>query len=351
MQLPGDPQRYPARRRFARARCGSAFARWAPAPPSAPARGRRVRHGAAASAVALAVALTGCSTGASADDATGSGVAESPTGAIRVVASTNVWGDIAAAVGGDHVDVTSLITDASQDPHEFEPSGRDELAVSHADVVVVNGGGYDDFLDRMVHALGTQPTVIAATAAAADVSSVHSDNEHLWFDLDAVRSVADAIADTYSTIDPAHATDFHSAASAFDDSLTPVRDAIAAVRTAHAGTSVAVTEPLPLYLIEAAGLDNVTPADFSEAIEEGIDVSPSELSEVLALFTEHRVKLLVYNDQSVSGQTEQVLAAAQRSDIAVLPVGETLPEGQHYQQWMGGIVGTLAADLDRRAEP
>jgi zinc/manganese transport system substrate-binding protein len=114
---------------------------------------------------------------------------------------------------------------------------------------------------------------------------------------------------------------------------------------------VAVTEPLPLYLIEAAGLDNVIPADFSEAIEEGIDVSPSELSGVLALFTEHRVKLLVYNDQSVSGQTEQVIAAAQRSDIAVLPVGETLPEGQHYQQWMGGIVGTLAADLDRRAEP
>jgi zinc/manganese transport system substrate-binding protein len=296
--------------------------------------------------VAAAVALTSCSAGAR----SGSGVADGPAGTIRVVASTNVWGDIAAAVGGDHADVTSLITEASQDPHEFEPSGRDELAVSHADIVVANGGGYDDFLDRMVHALGTRPTVITATDAAIGVPSVHPDNEHLWFDLDAVAAVADAIAAAYSAADPAHAADFSSAASAFDDSLTPVRDAIAAVRAAHAGTPVAITEPLPLYLVEAAGLDNVTPADFSEAIEEGIDVSPSELSGTLALFTERRVKLLIYNDQSASGQTEQVLAAAQRSDVPVLPVGETLPEGQHYQQWLGGIVDALAADLDGRAE-
>jgi zinc/manganese transport system substrate-binding protein len=321
MQPSGDPQRHSARRR------------------SAPL--------VIALVAALVAALAGCATGTRAGAAPHSD-GEFP--AIRVVASTNVWGDIAAAVGGDHVDVTSLITDAAQDPHEFEPSGRDELAVSRADVVVVNGGGYDDFLDRMVHALRTQPTVITATDAAASVPSVHSDNEHLWFDLDAVASVADALADTYSTIDPAHTTDFRSAAKAFDNSLAPVRNAIAAVRTAHAGTPVAITEPLPLYLVEAAGLDNVTPEQFSEAIEEGIDVSPSELSDTVALFTDRRVDLLVYNDQSASGQTEQVLAAARRSDVPVLPVGETLPAGQHYQQWIGGIVGALAADLDGKAE-
>jgi zinc/manganese transport system substrate-binding protein len=202
----------------------------------------------------------------------------------------------------------------------------------------------------MIDALGTQPVVITAADAASGLPSVSPDNEHLWLNLDAVAAVADAIATVYAKVDPAHASDFHSAATAFDASLQPVRDAIDAVRAARQGAPVAITEPLPLYLIEAAGLDNVTPEAFSEAVEEGIDVSPSELSDTLALFTDHRADLLVYNEQSVSGQTEQVLAAAQRSGIPVLPVEETLPQGQHYQQWMSGIVSALADDLGAKAE-
>lgn len=302
-------------------------------------------------AAALIAALAGCaSSDGGAPGAPDSSARAGAPAMIRVVASTNVWGDIAATVGGDHVDVTSLINDASQDPHDFEPSGRDELAVSRAQVVIGNGGGYDDFLGRMIDAVGAHPVVVTAVDVAADAPAVSPDNEHLWFNLDAAASVAHAIAAAYATVDPTHAAEFRSAAEVFDQSLRPVRDAIEAVRAAHAGTPVAITEPLPLYLIEAAGLDNVTPAEFSEAIEEGIDVSPSELSGTLALFTDHRVKLLAYNDQSASGQTEQVLAAAQRNGIPVLPVGETLPAGQHYQQWMSGIVTALAADLNGRAE-
>ena len=312
---------------------------------------RRAAPIALVATLALAAALAGCGATSTGVNGEGSGgpVSGGPA-AIRVVASTNVWGDVAQAVGAGHVDVISLINDASQDPHEFEPSSRDELAVSRADVVIANGGGYDDFLGRMIDTLGARPVVVTATDAAAHVPSVSPDNEHLWFDLDAVAAVADAIAHAYASADPAHASDFQSAAREFDTSLQPVRDRIAAVRAEHEGAPVAITEPLPMYLIEAAGLRNVTPAAFSEAVEEGIDVSPAELSDTLALVTERRAALLVYNDQSVSGQTEQVLAAARDSGVPVLPVAETLPEGQHYQKWMSGIVTALAADLDGKAE-
>lgn len=332
MPIHDDPPRRPVRAPIVRA-----------------ARSRRGAPVALAVAAALAAALAGCgATSGESGDGTGGSSASAPA-AIRVVASTNVWGDIAQAVGAGHADVTSLINDASQDPHEFEPSGRDELAMSHADVVVANGGGYDDFLGRMIDTLDERPVVITATDAASGVASVSPDNEHLWFDLDAVVAVADAIAAAYATADPVHTGDFRSAAGGFAASLQPVRDEIAAVRAAHEGAPVAITEPLPMYLIEAAGLHNVTPAAFSEAVEEGIDVSPAELSDTLALITEGRADLLVYNDQSVSGQTEQVLAEARRSGVPVLPVAETLPEGQSYQQWMGGIVTALAADLAGKA--
>lgn len=268
---------------------------------------------------------------------------------ISVVASTNVWGDIAAQVGGDSVAVTSLIHDPSQDPHSFQPSGRDELAVSRADVVIVNGGGYDDFLVQMLASAGDGATVITATEAAAHVPTIDPDNEHVWLNLDAVQAVAGELARAYSQLVPARADDFRTHLDTFDRSLDPIRAGISAVAAAHAGDPVAVTEPLPGYLLSAADLRDVTPSSFTEAVEEGVDVSPSDLISVLALFDEHRVKLLVFNEQAASSQAEQVLAAAKENGVAVMPVTELLPSGQHYQQWLAGMVDTLGELLGGQA--
>src|SRR4051812_20657941 len=105
---------------------------------------RTGRRGAAAAAVALVAAtvLAGCTdpSSAASDDR------------VAVVASTDVWGSVVEAVGGGHVAVTSLIDDPSRDPHEFQASVRDQLAVSRAAIVVENGGGYDDFMTRLVSA-------------------------------------------------------------------------------------------------------------------------------------------------------------------------------------------------------
>lgn len=266
---------------------------------------------------------------------------QQPDGRLSVVASTNVWGDIAAQIGGDHVTVTSLIDDPSQDPHTFQPSGRDELAVSRASVVIVNGGGYDDFLVQMLASVGKSATVITATTVAAKLASFDPDNEHLWLNVDAVRAVADAIADAFAARDPATASAIQANAKAFDSSLDPLRATMSTIASRYSGTPVAVTEPLPDYLLHTAGLANVTPPSFTEAMEEGVDVSPSDLATVLALFSEHRVKLLVYNEQSASGQAQQVLAAAHKNQVPVMSITELLPSGEHYQQWIADMVHTL----------
>lgn len=306
-------------------------------------------------AAATCLVCAACGSATAGDPASGAGSlagsgAPGNAAVLPVVASTNVWGDIAAQIGGRFVSVVSLIDDPSQDPHEFQPSGRDELAVSRAAVVIANGGGYDDFIGQMLSSVGHGQTVVTATVVAAHVPGVTAENEHVWLDPDAAIVVANAIAEAFATRDPARATAFHAAARTFAASLEPVTTTLAGIAERDAGTPVAVTEPLPLYLVAAAGLDNVTPEKFTEAVEEGIDVSPTDLATVLSLFEHHRVKLLLFNEQAASGQSEQVLGAAKRAGIGVLPLTEILPAGDTYQQWLRQLADSLSRLLAEAAQ-
>lgn len=264
---------------------------------------------------------------------------------ISVVASTTVWADVASQIGGDRVDTTALITDPGKDPHEFRPSGRDALAISRADVVIVNGGGYDDVLGQLLDAVGEGPVVVTAVKAAAQVPSVDPDNEHIWLDLDATAAVADRIAEVLAAVDPPHAREYTDAATTFNASLDPIRQQLAVVRDAHAGAPVLITEPLPAYLLAAAGLRNVTPPDLSEAIEEGVAVAPADMQRVFDLLADGDAVMVVYNKQALSKQAQAVIARARAAGIGVMGVSELLPAGERYQQWLREMVRALAAGL------
>lgn len=102
---------------------------------------------------------------------------------------------------------------------------------------------------------------------------------------------------------------------------------------------------MPLYLLDAIGLVDKTPAAFSKAIEDENDVSPVVLRDTLQLFADHRVKLLAYNEQTTGAETERVLAAAKHAGIPVVPVTETLPAGKHYLGWMQANVDAVGKAL------
>lgn len=295
--------------------------------------------------LAGAAMLAGCggpaAGGASPGDGS-AGEASAAPGPLAVVASTSVWGDIAAQIGGEQIAVTSLISDPSQDPHTFQPSGRDALAVSRASLIIVNGGGYDDVLDQMVAAVGQHATVLSAVQIAAAVPSVQPDNEHIWFDLDAVAAVADHIATALADRDPADANGFRERADTFISSLDPLRRQLAGIRADHAGAAIMTAEPLPAYLAAAAGLHDITPPAFAQAMEEGVDVSPADMREVLGTIANGTVRLLMYNRQSDSAQGDQLLAAARTAHVPVLLVDELLPAGEHYQAWIAGLLRETA---------
>ncbi len=291
------------------------------------------------SAVVLSLALAGC---ASTPAATSHG------GPIQVVASTNVYGDIASKIGGNLVKVDSIISDPSQDPHSYQADAQVQLALSKAQIVIENGGGYDDFVGTLLNGASNSKVVVlnASNISGYDQKPKTGQfNEHVWYDFPTMQKVADQIAASLTKIDASGATTFAANAKKFTDSLNTLMAEEASLKSNFAGQGAAITEPVPVYLLDACGLVDKTPKAFSSAIEAGTDVSPVALKDTLALFSGGAVKLLAYNEQTTGPQTQQVLTAAKNAGVAVIPVRETLPSGKDYLGWMTDTLAAVKAAL------
>jgi zinc/manganese transport system substrate-binding protein len=289
-----------------------------------------------AAAVAAITPLAACDS--SSGDPTDAG--------IEVVASTNVYADIASSVGGDRVQTTSFLSSPDQDPHSYEATGRNILTVSQADLVIENGGGYDDFMDRLLEGADGDPVVLnVVELSGLEQSASGGFNEHVWYNLEAAQQTADEIAADLGSIDGDHAAEYRANAAAFNRQVQQLIDQETSLRQQVEGSPVAITEPVPGYMLDALGLEDRTPAAFSEAVEEGEDVAVSVLADTLRLFEDHLVEVLVYNEQTTGAVTEQVLDAANAAGVPVVPVTETLPAGEDYVAWMRSNLTQIADAL------
>lgn len=346
------------------------------------------------SALAIAtgatLVLAGCA-GSAGDGDGGSG------DTVTVVASTNVYGQLAAQVGGDRVSVTSIITSDSQDPHSYEATARDQLAVDRAQLVIENGGGYDHFMDVLLEGAGGDPEVITAVefshdwpgneghdadddgdghdddhaeddggghdddhadhddddhADDHDHDHDHSDhghvagfNEHVWYDVHTVAHVVEAIADELAEIDPEGASAFHRNAGQLVQALEGIEVEIAEVANLHAGEGVFLTEPLAGYLAGAAGLKDLAPDGFASAVEGGQDVSPATLLAALRVIEGGEVRAVLTNVQTGGAETQRVEEEADAAGIPIVQFSELLPPDTSYAEWMTDNVARLGAAL------
>ncbi|WP_434812272.1 metal ABC transporter solute-binding protein, Zn/Mn family [Microbacterium sp. bgisy189] len=291
---------------------------------------------------------------------------------VQVVASTNVYGDIVAQLGGDRVEVTSIITSTSQDPHSYEASARDQLTISRADLIVENGGGYDAFIDALVEASGTDADVLTAVEfshdypeneghdAEADADHDHADedghdrhnhiegfNEHVWYDPHTIAHLAEDITAHLTELDPDGADAYAAALAEFTGGIEQLETTIADLAETSGGAQVFATEPVPAYLAAAAEFVDVTPSAFSEAVEEGQDVPPATMLEALDLLASGDVDVVITNAQTGGAETEAVTDAAADAGIPVLAFTELLPDGETYTSWMQRNVDELAGTLTR----
>ncbi|MBH0052817.1 zinc ABC transporter substrate-binding protein [Salinibacterium sp. SWN139] len=324
---------------------------------SATPRSRALTAGAVLAVSALT--LAGCSATEPTED----------DGTIAVVASTIVYGDIAATIGGDAVTVTSLIDNPAQDPHSYEASARDQLAVSEADLMILNGGGYDPFAEALYEAAGSEALLIKAVEVSGlleedgddhadedehaeeegdeeeDHDHIEGFNEHIWYSFHAIEHVAEHISEELTELSPEKSDAFEANLAAFLSDLEGLEDQADTIAESAEGKGAAVTEPVAVYLLEAVGLHDDTSPEFTEAIEEGSDVPPAALLEVLDLIDSGHAALLAYNEQTASPETERVREAAEAAGLPVVSFTETLPEGADYIQWMTSNLDELAVVL------
>lgn len=333
-------------------------------------------------AVPMAVALAAATACGGADDDASS----SDGGAISVVASTNVWGSVAKAVGGDRVEVTSLVDDPSSDPHSYEATAEDAADVQDGDLLVYNGGGYDDYFTGLAEQSDSEHTVVAyegeggheghdhgggdgednhgedghgggGAQGQSDESDDHGgghgggheghshadgENEHVWYDLDAVGEVADKVATQLGQIQPEQKDTFSDNAEKFTKRLDDLENKVDEIPDGR----VLATEPVAHYLLEDAGLEDVTPQDYTNAIEGETDVPVAAQQKVKNMVSGGRVDAVVNNPQTVTSVTEQLVSAAGKADVPSVEMTETLPQGEDdYVSWMSGQIDTLAGAL------
>lgn len=311
---------------------------------------------------AAALALSGC--GQSGDPA-----ADPSDEGIQVVSSTNVYGDIAETIGGEFVSVTSIVNSLSQDPHSYEATVQDKLVVSEAELLIENGGGYDPFLHQLADEAEMDHDYIVSAvdvsgygesgdehAEHADESGDHAEddhsdhshgsvNEHVWYDLEAMATVAEDIGAKLSSLDPDNAGTYQNNVEEFTTGISALTDRLAELSSTADGQSVAITEPVPVYLLEAAGLQNATPEGYSEAIEEGSDVSVAVLNDMMNLMEDESLAFLAYNEQTESPQTQTVRDAADAAGVPIVNFTETVPEGEDFLSWMTANVDGIESIL------
>jgi zinc/manganese transport system substrate-binding protein len=253
-------------------------------------------------------------------------------GSLNVVAAENFWGSIASQLGGSKVNVQTVVTDPNADPHEYESNTNDARAFAEADLVILNGAGYDDWGKKLLDANASSHRQVLNVADLLGKKA--GDNPHYWYDPALVVKVADAITARYKSIDGGGATFFDQQRTTFGTALQPYNARIAEIKQKFAGVKVGATESIFVYMASALNLNLISPREFMDAVAEGNDPPNSSVVEFQNQITGKQVKVLIYNVQTATAVTTNVRHLAQANDIPVVGVSETLqPETVTFQDW------------------
>lgn len=263
---------------------------------------------------------------------------------VKVVAAENFYGDVAAQIGGANVSVTSVLTNPDVDPHLFEASAETARALSDAKVVVANGAGYDNWMERLLTANrvpGRKDIIVGQL-----VGRHAGDNPHLWYDPAYVRAAAKAIAGALAAVDPAHRADYLQGEANFVASLRPLDAKIADMRRRFAGQPVTASEPVFGYQAALIGL-KVHNEKFAWTIMLDAEPTASEVADFEGDLKSHKVKAMLYNAQASEPAVQRLVNLAKGNSIPIVGVSETEPPGSTYQAWMLAQLDALDRALSR----
>ena len=302
----------------------------------------------------LLLTATACSSG-SEDSAAEPGAQKK----ISIVASTSIWADVAQAVAdtasGVDIEVKPIVEGNGVDPHHFEPSAADIAKAEDADLLVVNGGGYDSWIyqavsdqDNIISALpltdhgklADDPDVVTIDAAKATakkdpekVTNIEG-NEHIWYDPAALDEVAGNIADQINELN----TDANASTERVDSHVDRLRDKL---KELPGDLSYAQTEPIADYIMKYTSGKDVTPEGYRKAtISEG-EPTAADLAAFTKAIKEDKVDLLIFNPQTETDTAGRIKSAAEDADVSIVEIGETPPDGKEFWTYYDEVTDSL----------
>lgn len=319
----------------------------------------RAPWAAAAAALLTSSALAACSTTAETPAPSTDSTAGSDKTSTKLVATTQVWADIAAAVTGSDVD--AIITGQNIDPHHFEPAAKDLAKVAKAEYVVANGGAYDASLytvaeqDRIIHAIP-----LLSKEEAAEHTHDHSDHDHadhtghdhgdhdhdhadrdrdhdhnhtLTFDYDDIEHawfVPAKVAEVARVVGEKVGGD----ASGVEKQMLDLDERLKTLPHSH----IAMTEPIAAGLVYGTELHDVTPEGYQRASLNHAEPSAQDVAAFVQLIESGELDFLVVNPQSTNSATQRLIDAARDRNVPTVEIAETPPAGVNFLDYLDSVV-------------
>ena len=295
----------------------------------------------------LALALVAVASGCGRSGSPGAPAARGGGGGLVVVAAENFWGSIAAQLGGGRPSVSSIIVNPDTDPHAYEPNARDARALAGAQLVIVNGLGYDAWADRLLAASPVSGRLVLNVGRALELGA--GANPHQWYSPAHVQQIVDRISAAYERLDPADTSYFAQRRVTFlTAGLARYQALRREIRAEFAGAPVGYSESIFQPLGEDLGLRLMTPYSFAKAIAEGTDVTAQDKRLVDTQVSQRQIKVWIYNSQNVTPDVQRVNALARAHNIPIATVTETLaPASASFEQWQVAQLEALRAALRR----
>lgn len=298
---------------------------------------------------AVCLGLAGCGKSAEPAWMPGIGGGACPGHKIRVIGVENQYADLVRQLGGQGVEVLAVISNPNADPHEYEANAAIARAYQQAQLVVQNGLGYDDFSNKILATISPGPKVITAGEV---VGLKVGDNPHVWYNPQDVTKICGAITAALKELNPQGADYFGERAAAVEQAMIPYHEAVAEIRTHFAGIPVGATESIFVYMAQATGLDLISPPGLLNAVSEGNSPSVADVATFEQQLAEKKIRMLVFNTQTITNLTTQLEEKAKAQGIPVVGISETMtPLGTHFQDWQLRQLNAMRAALQSEGKP
>lgn len=269
-----------------------------------------------------------------------------PTTPIKVVVTIDVWASVTDQLAGACAQVVTIVSSASADPHEFEPTAQTSDTFAQADLAIVNGLGYDEWANKIIASLGAQAPAKLDLGRAMGLTV--GANPHIWYSPNYVsRATKEITQSLVQQNGPAHSY-FTGQAKGFAAALKPYFAQVHQLKAKFAGTKVTATETVFDYMITATGLRLITPAPYLRAVAQESNPSAQAMQQFRNQLERREPKVLIYNPQTDSGLATELRTLAETNQIPVVNVTETIvPQGATFQQWQLAQLGALSQALEQ----